>query len=115
MPSVAHDLLVKNAVLISRGHEAGAHAVRRDRLPDRPGKSRSGSSLLKDLPDSIGIEPACIDCAPAPARLKALTPSVQHSTPLRCPRPLRLVPVGSDDSIHMFDHLAFRRVLIAIH
>jgi hypothetical protein len=57
--------VVKNAVLRSRGHRAGAHAMRRDRLPDRPGKSCSGSSLLKDLPDSIRIEPACVDCAPA--------------------------------------------------
>jgi hypothetical protein len=65
VPGMAHDLLIRNPVFVGRRDEASAHPVRRDRLPDGPGKSRNRRPFLEDLPDSVGIEPACMNSAPA--------------------------------------------------
>jgi hypothetical protein len=57
---MAHDLLVRHPVLVGRGHKAGAHTVRRDRLPNRAGDARQRRTLFQDLPEASGSSrPLC--------------------------------------------------------
>src|SRR6185437_6971810 len=65
MARVAHDLLVRDAVLVGRGDEPRPHAMRRDRLPDRAANLRLGSTLLEDLSHGVGIQPSGVDRPPA--------------------------------------------------
>ena len=58
---MAQDLLVRHAVLIRRGHEPGAHAMRRHRLERRALEARLRRPLEQDPAHGVRAEPVRLD------------------------------------------------------
>ena len=63
MPRVTHDLFVRDTIPVRGRDEAGAQAVRADRLRQRTSQSRLGGTLQQDLAHRVRNQPDCLDDA----------------------------------------------------